>query len=207
MSKTILFATSNPNKVRELTLVLEPLGFEVTDLSTFSGLVEPEENDATFAGNARLKARSYAAQTGVTCLAEDSGLEVAALEGRPGVHSARYSGLSGPRRVVDLANNEKLLAELHDVPWEKRDAQFVCAMCVATPSGEIIAESRGEFRGRIAFEAAGENGFGYDPLFFVDAAGCSCAQLDNEDKGRMSHRGQAARRLAELLSATKAAGR
>lgn len=207
MPNTILFATSNPNKVRELTLVLEPLGFEVADLSTFSGLVEPEENEPTFAGNARLKARSYAAQTGVTCLAEDSGLEVVALGGRPGVHSARYSGLSGPRAVVDPANNAKLLDELRDVPWEQRDAQFVCAMCVATPNGEIIAESRGEFRGRISFGAEGENGFGYDPLFFLDDLGRTCAQLDNQEKSRRSHRGQAARRLAELLSATKAAAR
>lgn len=203
----LLFATSNPNKVRELTIVLEPLGFEVTDLSSFPALVEPEEDAPTFAGNAYLKARSYAEQTGVTCLAEDSGLEVTALDGRPGVHSARYSGLAGDRSVVDPANNQKLLHELREIPWERRQARFVCAMCMATPSGEVLAESRGEFVGRITFEAAGENGFGYDPLFFVEDAGCTSAELSNEEKGRRSHRAQAARQLAAHLMATKVAAR
>lgn len=196
----LLFATSNPNKVRELSEVLGPLGFEVTDLSEFSGLVEPEEDAPTFAGNARLKALSYAAQTNVTCLAEDSGLEVWALNGAPGVHSARYSGLSGQREVVDPANNDKLLGALADVPWDDRDAQFVCAMCMATPSGEIIAESKGVFRGRIAFEPKGANGFGYDPLFWVEGEGRTAAELSKADKARLSHRGQAARQLASQLS-------
>lgn len=203
----LLFATSNPNKVRELTEVLAPLGFDVTDLSAFAGLYEPEEDAPTFAGNARLKAFSYAQQTGVTCLAEDSGLEVDALGGRPGVHSARYSGVVGPREIVDRANNDKLLSELSDVPWERRDARFVCAMCMATPAGEILAETLGAFVGRMTFEPRGENGFGYDPLFFVESAGCTGAELSKADKGRLSHRGQAARQLADLLRATTAAVR
>lgn len=201
----LLFATSNPNKVRELAEVLGPLGFEVTDLSAFEGLFEPEEDAPTFAGNARLKALSYAQQTGVTCLAEDSGLEVDALGGRPGVHSARYSGMNGPRETVDRANNDKLLAELRDVPWERRDARFVCAMCMATPTGEVLAETQGAFNGRMTFEPKGENGFGYDPLFFVESTNCTGAELSKADKGRLSHRGQAARKLAELLRATRAA--
>jgi XTP/dITP diphosphohydrolase len=197
----LLFATSNPNKVRELSLVLEPLGIEVLDLSGFANVEEPEEDGATFADNARLKARSYAAQTGVTCLAEDSGLEVDALDGAPGVHSARYSGLPGPRGVVDPANNEKLLAALENVPWEKRQARFVCTMCIAKPNGEVVAETRGEFEGRITFEPAGQNGFGYDPLFFVEEAGCTSAELSNDEKSRRSHRGQAARLLVQRLQA------
>jgi len=196
----LLFATSNPNKVRELAHVLGPLGFEITELSQFSGLTEPEEDAPTFGGNARLKALSYAQQTNVACLAEDSGLEVQALGGAPGVHSARYSGLSGPREVVDPANNAKLLAALEGVPWERRDAQFVCAMCMATPSGDIIAESQGVFRGRIAFEPKGENGFGYDPLFYIEDEQCTAAELSKADKARLSHRGQAARHLASLLA-------
>lgn len=196
----LLFATSNPNKVRELAEVLGPLGFEITDLSAFPALVEPIEDAPTFADNARLKALSYAQQTNTTCLAEDSGLEVKALGGAPGVHSARYSGLSGSRDVVDPANNAKLLAALKDVPWEQRDARFVCAMCMATPEGEIVAESQGAFEGRIGFEPKGENGFGYDPLFFVESMGCTGAELSKADKGRLSHRGQAARRLAEILA-------
>lgn len=197
----LLFATSNPNKVRELSLVLEPLGIEVLDLSGFANIEEPEEDGATFADNARLKARSYAAQTGVTCLAEDSGLEVDALGGAPGVHSARYSGLPGPRSVVDPANNEKLLAALKDVPWEQRQARFVCTMCVAKPNGDVVAETRGHCDGRITFEPAGENGFGYDPLFFVEDANCTSAQLSNDEKSLRSHRGRAARQLAQRLAA------
>lgn len=206
----LLFATSNPNKVRELALVLEPLGFEVVDLSAFDGLVEPTEDAPTFEGNARLKAFSYAAQTRVPCLAEDSGLEVDALEGAPGVHSARYSGAAGPRAVVDEANNDKLLDQLRDVPWERRQARFVCAMCMASPAGEILAETRGRFEGRIGFERKGQNGFGYDPLFFVDSVGCHSAEMSSLEKSRLSHRAQAARQLAEVLgarSATKAADR
>jgi non-canonical purine NTP pyrophosphatase (RdgB/HAM1 family) len=102
--------------------------------------------------------------------------------------------------VVDPANNAKLLAALADIPWERREAQFVCAMCMATPAGEIVAESHGVFQGRIGFEPRGENGFGYDPLFFVESVGCTGAELSKADKGRLSHRGQAARALADSLA-------
>lgn len=195
----LLFATSNPNKVRELASILGPLGYEVEDLSSYPGVEEPVEDGLTFADNARLKAVSYARQTGLRCLAEDSGLEVAALDGRPGVHSARYSGLQGPREAVDAANNERLLRELAGVPSERRGAQFVCAFCMADPDGSIVAESTGSFQGVIALEAKGTNGFGYDPLFFVPDANCTSAGLSKEQKSARSHRGQAARRLAELL--------
>lgn len=195
----LLFATSNPNKVRELASILGPLGYAIEDLSAYAEVVEPVEDGHTFADNARLKAVSYAQQTGLRCLAEDSGLEVEALGGRPGVHSARYSGLEGPREVVDVANNQRLLSELEGVPLARRGAQFVCAFCMADPTGRIVAESTGSFRGVIVFEAKGTNGFGYDPLFFVPDANCTSAELSKEQKSARSHRGQAARRLAELL--------
>lgn len=196
----ILFATSNPNKVRELALVLAPLGHEVVDLSAYPHLQEPVEDGSTFAENAQIKALSYARQTGETCLAEDSGLEVDALGGRPGVHSARYSGVEGSREVVDAANNELLLRELEGVPWAKRGAQFVCVFCMADPAGRVVAEATGSFRGVIASEAKGSNGFGYDPLFFVPDANCTSAELTKDQKSARSHRGQAARRLASVLT-------
>lgn len=198
----VLFATSNPNKVRELTLVLAPLGFEVEDLSAFPTLEEPLEDGTTFAENARIKAVSYARQTGLACLAEDSGLEVDALDGRPGVHSARYAGTTGPRELCDRANNALLLKELEGVPHSERGAQFVCVFCLARPSGQVVAEASGVFRGVIALEPRGTNGFGYDPLFFVPDAGCTSAELSKEQKSKRSHRGQAARKLASLLTTT-----
>jgi non-canonical purine NTP pyrophosphatase (RdgB/HAM1 family) len=200
----LLFATSNPNKVRELSAILAPLGYEVKDLSAYPSVQEPLEDGSTFAQNAQLKAVGYARQVGVPCLAEDSGLEVDALGGRPGVHSARYSGVEGPRETVDAANNALLLAELKDVPFEQRGAQFVCVFCLAQPDGRIVAEASGAFRGMIAFEAKGHNGFGYDPLFFVPDAQCTSAELSKEQKSARSHRGQAARKLATLLTTKRA---
>lgn len=197
----VLFATTNPHKVSEVSAILQPLGYTITDLSAHPGLDEPIEDGVSFADNARIKARAYAAQCRLPCLAEDSGLEVEALGGRPGVHSARYSGVAGPRSVVDAANNEKLLKELSHVPWERRHARFVSAFCLARPDGSIVAEASGSYEGRIALSASGSNGFGYDPLFYLDDAECTSAELSAEEKNRRSHRGRAARHLAQLLAA------
>jgi XTP/dITP diphosphohydrolase len=196
----LLFATSNPNKVRELALILEPLGYDVTDLSAFGQLEEPVEDGATFAENARLKALGYARQTGLACLAEDSGLEVDALGGKPGIHSARYSGTHGPREVVDAANNALLLQQLASVPLERRGARFVSVFCMAEPDGRVIAEASGTFRGVIALQPKGSNGFGYDPLFYVPDAKCTSAELTQEQKSARSHRGHAARNLVLVLT-------
>lgn len=196
----IVFATCNPHKVNEVSAILAPLGFDVRDLNAYSGLVEPVEDALTFAGNARIKACSYAAQCKVACLAEDSGLEVEVLGGRPGVHSARYSGMTGPRQEVDEANNTRLLQELQAVPWDQRGARFVSTFCLAQPDGTVMAEATGAIEGRIAREARGTNGFGYDPLFFIDDVGCTSAELPPDEKNLRSHRGQAARRLARILS-------
>jgi XTP/dITP diphosphohydrolase len=196
----LLFATTNPHKVREVAQVLGPSGAEVVSLDSVSGEPpEPEETEDSFMGNARLKARAYAAWSGLPCLAEDSGLEVDALAGAPGVHSARFSGEGGPRAERDRMNNDKLLAALQGVPEAQRAARFVCAMCLANPDGSIVAESTGRYEGRIALQPAGENGFGYDPLLYLPDVGCTSAQLSPEAKNARSHRGQAAREMALLL--------
>jgi XTP/dITP diphosphohydrolase len=200
----VIFATSNPHKVAEARAILAPLGIDVRSLDDLGcKLPEPEEDGATFEDNARLKARYYARALGVTCLAEDSGLEVDALGGAPGVHSARYSGTTGSRDERDRANNEKLLRELEGVPAERRQARFVCTLALAEPDGAIQAEARGTYEGRIAFAAQGTNGFGYDPLLFLPDRGCTSAELSPSEKHARSHRGLALRKLAALLTAPR----
>jgi XTP/dITP diphosphohydrolase len=199
-SSPILFATTNSHKVDEVRAVLGALGFVVESLSSVAAaLPEPVEDQETFRGNARLKAVYYADATGRACLAEDSGLEVDALGGEPGVYSARYAGTSGSRPERDEANNRKLLLALRDVPPDKRSARFVCAMCLAEPGGRILAEVEGYYEGVIAEAPRGSNGFGYDPLLYLPDAGCTSAELPPEAKNARSHRGQAARALARKL--------
>ena len=143
----VLFATSNEHKVGEVRAILAPLGISVRSLGDVpSAPEEPVEDGATFEDNARLKARYYARELGITCIAEDSGLEVDALGGAPGVYSARYSGEGGPRSQRDQANNEKLLRELAGVPVQRRQARFVCVASVADPAGRILAEARDVLR-------------------------------------------------------------
>ncbi len=154
----------------------------------------PEEDQPTFAGNAAKKAKTVAQITGEMALADDSGLEVDALEGRPGVRSSRFAGKEG-----DYAeNNRLLLKELKDVPYEKRSARFVCAVAVAVPDNQtyIIEEN---CPGRIAESLQGEKGFGYDPLFIYEPAGVTFAEMSTEEKNRVSHRGRALRRTRVLL--------
>jgi XTP/dITP diphosphohydrolase len=161
---------------------------------------EPVEDATTFEGNARLKAVGYAVATGRICVADDSGLSVDALEGRPGVLSARFAGSEGTRDERDAANNAMLLALMEHVPDEKRSARFECAVCVADPSGKIIAESRGTFEGFIAREPAGDNGFGYDPLLYVPDVNKTSAQLSSSEKNTRSHRGEAVQKISSCIS-------
>ena len=200
--RRLIFASSNPHKVDEVRAILGPLGISVHGLNALDPNVvpeEPEETGATFEENARLKAVYYAAALGEACLADDSGLEVDALGGAPGILSARYAGVGDSREERDRANNRKLLEALRDVPDAKRAARFVCAMCLATPAGEIVAETRGTFPGVIAREPRGSNGFGYDPLLYLPDRGCTSAELSPEEKNARSHRGEAARKLANAL--------
>jgi XTP/dITP diphosphohydrolase len=212
MRMRLLFASSNPHKVEEVRAIMSPLDIEVIGLdSLIEPPPEPIEDGDTFEANARTKAIYYARRTGQFCLADDSGLEVDALGGAPGVHSARYAQKTVPDTVFermtraqrDAANNAKLLQELKDVPFEKRTARFVCALCLASPSrgggGEILHETRGTFPGLVTDSPAGINGFGYDPLLYLPEAGCTSAQLDPMQKNARSHRGQAARAMAAWL--------
>lgn len=190
MSKEIVLATRNQGKITELAELLKGTGLAVLGLDAFPGAPEVEETGETFADNALLKARAIAAFTGKTAVADDSGLVVDALSGEPGVRSARYAG----EDATDAANNAKLLRELAGVPPEKRSARFVCVMAAVSPSGNEVVV-RGEWEGRVADQARGEGGFGYDPLFVDPVDGRHAAELPRDEKNQRSHRGAAMRAL------------
>ncbi|MBR5438004.1 MAG: XTP/dITP diphosphatase [Clostridia bacterium] len=187
----ILIATHNKHKLSEMARILSPMGYEVvTDTDIGIELTDVEETGTTFMENARIKAESGCKESGLICIADDSGLCVDALGGEPGVYSARYSGVHGD----DEANIIKLLQNLEGVSDEKRSAHFACAICVSFPDGrEITAEGRCE--GRIGYEKRGENGFGYDPVFMVGDR--SLAEMSAEEKDAISHRGNALNNLRE----------
>ena len=184
-----------------------PHGIEVIGLDALMDQPpEAVEDGRTFQDNARIKAVHYAKATGRLCLADDSGLEVDALGGEPGVRSARYAGAGGTRAERDAANNTKLLAQLRGVPTGRRTARFVCAMCLTDKNGTVIAETRGTFAGVIADAPRGSNGFGYDPLLYLPDAGCTSAQLTPQQKNARSHRGEAARKMAERIAQLRSVG-
>ncbi len=202
MTQPLVIATGNPHKVEEIRAVLGGLGFQIVSLHDAGGgsLAEPDETGVTFAQNARIKATEYARALGREVLADDSGLAVDALDGAPGVHSARWSGVGSTRQERDAANNEKLIRELAKVSERARTARFVCAMCVAAPDGSILAEAEGTFEGMITMEPRGSNGFGYDPYLVVDAQGRTSAELSAQEKNSRSHRGAATRAIGALLT-------
>lgn len=204
-SLRLVVATSNPHKIEEIAAVLAPWGFRVLGLADAGGadLEEPDETGATFAENARIKAVAYAQALGVPCLADDSGLEVDALGGEPGVRSARWSGVGGDRATRDAANNRKLIERIAAVPSRERTARFVCAMCLAAPDGTVLAESCGTFEGVVVETPRGTNGFGYDPHLFLPDEGRTSAELSPEEKNARSHRGGATRAIAEILLAAE----
>jgi XTP/dITP diphosphohydrolase len=197
----IVVATGNPHKIEEIRAVLAPLGFTVLSLAETGRPVpaEPEEPHPTFEANARLKALHYARAIGEAVLADDSGLEVDALGGAPGVHSAHWAGTEGSRAERDARNNAKLAEAMRGVPAHQRTARFVCTMCVATPSGEVLVETRGEMEGLIGEAPRGAHGFGYDPWLHLPERGVSSAELPPDEKNAVSHRGHAVRRLAYLV--------
>ena len=199
--RVILVATTNPGKVRELRAMLgDAVGWK--SLADFPGGEEVKEDGATFAENARKKALGYAQATGLWTLADDSGLVVDSLGGAPGVNSARFSGeraKGADRKVVDRRNMEKLLSLLRGVPMEKRTARFVCCLCLANPD-KVLIETQGTLEGVITEEPAGTGGFGYDPVVLVPQLGKTVAELDEEEKNAISHRGNAMRKLKPLLN-------
>jgi XTP/dITP diphosphohydrolase len=194
----LLLASENTKKHAELAPLLGALGVTVLLPRDVGGLPAVEEDRPDFRGNAAKKARSAAAASGLPALADDSGLEVEALGGAPGVRSARYAGAHGD----DAANNARLLRELADLPPERRGARFVCALAVASPEGELLIEVEGEARGRILDAPRGDGDFGYDPLFLFTEpghpqTGRGFAELNREEKAAVSHRGRAVRELLE----------
>ena len=192
----ILLATSNVHKLQEVREILEPMGFHVDGLETLrKSIEEPVEDADTFAGNARLKALAYAKATGKRCMADDSGLSVDVLGGKPGVYSARFAGVGTTREERDSANNALLLSKLQHTSESERSARFVCAMCVADPDGTVVGESEGTFEGVITLEPRGTNGFGYDPLLYVQDAQKTSAEMTSDEKNARSHRGEAVRNI------------
>ena len=207
---TLLIATGNPGKLREYADLLRYTPFSLVSLKDVGITQEVEETGDTFAENAWLKASGYAAMSGLLTLADDSGLEVDALCGEPGVRSARYGGdacRSDPDRVALLLRN------LEGVPWPERTARFRCVINIARPTGsvgpepvegpELIASAVGSVAGMIQYAPEGDDGFGYDPVFHLPSFGKTVAQLSLEDKNRISHRGNAAARAMTKLSALR----
>ncbi len=196
MSETIVLATGNAGKVREIQQLLQDTGVRVAPQSEF-GVPEAEETGLTFVENAILKARNAARHTGLPALADDSGIEVDALNGAPGIYSSRYAGVGGDGE----RNNTKLLGALRDLDAADRSARFQCVMVYlrhAEDPTPLICQ--GTWEGRILEAPRGEEGFGYDPLFYVPTHDCSAAELPAKEKNRISHRGQALRCLMETLT-------
>jgi XTP/dITP diphosphohydrolase len=193
----IVLASNNPGKAREIGQLLGSRAIEIVPQSEF-GVPEVEETGLTFVENAILKARNAAQHTGLPAIADDSGLEVDALNGAPGIYSARYAGPG----ASDAQNLQKLLADLKDVPDVERTARFQCLMVYlrhALDPTPLICQ--GTWEGRITRQPIGANGFGYDPVFYVPDQACTAAQLPAEVKNRLSHRGQALRQLVAKLAA------
>ena len=193
-SQKLLVATGNPGKMREVSSILDGMPFDVLSLEDIGVSMTVEETGETFADNAILKAAAYCARAGMLTMADDSGLVVDALDGRPGVLSARYGGAG----LTDEQRVELLLREMADVPWERRTARFRCVISLAWPGG-CIETVEGAVEGIIQYEPEGSNGFGYDPIFHLPDWGCTTAELATVDKNRISHRGQAVRKAAKLL--------
>jgi len=209
MSKStidILIATNNPGKAREITAVLSEASDSEQNIRWHTlaeldrSIDEPIEDQDTFAGNSQLKATYYSKHSGMITLADDSGLEVDALNGAPGVHSAYYADLPGsPTRAErDAANNKKLIAALQGVPTEQRSARFRCILTLAR-GDDVLAQSSGAIEGRIIDESRGGGGFGYDPHFLVPELNKTTAELEPAHKNKISHRGNALRVLREEL--------
>ena len=196
----LVFASTNPHKLREFREILGPLGIDVRAPGGLGrSLPEPDETEATLAGNARLKATAYARALGRACLADDSGLEVDALGGAPGVHSARYAGIGTTREERDQANRDKLLAELRKLGDVSRKARLVCALCLADRSGRVLFETRGSVEALVTSEPRGSGGFGYDRLLLFPELQKTLGELDPNELHARSHRGNAARALHAWL--------
>lgn len=194
MEKRIIFATGNEGKMKEIRMILADLGLPVVSLKEAGVSADIVEDGKTFAENAAIKARTIMELTGEIVMADDSGLEIDYLDKAPGIYSARFMGEDTSYTIKNTA----LLEKLKGVPDEKRTARFVCAIACAFPDGTLL-ESYGTMEGRIGYEIRGENGFGYDPIFYLPEYGCSSAEISPEKKNELSHRGKALRAMKERL--------
>jgi len=192
--KKIIFATGNKDKMREIREIMADVDVEVVSMKEAGISVDVEENGATFEENALIKARAIAEHTDAIVLADDSGLEIDYLDKAPGVYSARFMGEDTSYEI----KNQALIDKLDGVPKEERTARFVCAIAAVLPDKNDLVV-RETMEGYIGYHAEGENGFGYDPIFFLDEFGCSSAALSREQKNAISHRGKALRVMKEIL--------
>lgn len=190
----IVFATGNKDKMREIRMIMGNLGVEIVSMKEAGISVQVEENGTTFEENAMIKAKAIAEHCQDIVLADDSGLEIDALNGEPGVYSARYMGEDTSYHI----KNSNLIERLKDVPEEQRTARFVCAIAAVLPDGRVL-QTKAAMEGRIGYEERGENGFGYDPIFMLPQYGKSSAEISAEEKNALSHRGKALRRMTEQL--------
>ncbi len=192
--KRIVFATGNKDKMREIREIMADMDVEIVSMKEAGITVDVEENGDTFEANARIKAEAIAAYTEDVVLADDSGLEVDYLNKEPGVYSARYLGEDTPYEI----KNQAILERMAGVPKEKRTARFVCAIAAVLPDKQVLI-TRESVEGYIGDKPAGANGFGYDPIFYVDEYQCSTAELTEEQKNAISHRGKALRAMKAML--------
>lgn len=191
----VVLASKNPHKLEEISKITEQFGFQLVLQSQLGVDIRVEENGTTFEENSLIKAKAVMEATGLPAIADDSGLAVDALNGEPGVYSARY-GFDDT--LDDWGRLQLLLRNMENVPDGRRQGKFVCVITFITPDGEVI-QARGEIHGQILRQALGENGFGYDPIFYYPPFGKTLAQIPAEDKNRVSHRGQALKILNEKL--------
>lgn len=192
--ETVIIASGNQGKLKEFKELMKDLDVEVKSLKDFPEIGDIEENGASFAENAYIKAKAVYDATGCLSIADDSGLEVDALGGAPGIYSARYAG----EEKDDAANNKKLIEEMNDIPDEKRGAQFHCAIVAIDRDGHRY-DAEGIVRGVILRTQQGKNGFGYDLLFYIEEFGRTTAELSMDEKNKISHRGQAVRQIVDIL--------
>lgn len=194
MIKELVIATHNQGKLQEFKELMKDLPIQLKCLADFEKMEEPEETGKTFAANAKLKASYYAKKTGMVCIADDSGLEVQALEGAPGVRSARYAG----EEATDEENNQLLL---HNMKFQvKRTCRFRCALAVVQPDGKVLYETDGSCEGMLLHEPLGTEGFGYDPLFWSTELHKGMGEATMQGKNKISHRGKAIRKLVAIWS-------
>lgn len=191
----IVFATGNEGKVKEINMILADGQIQVHTMQEAGITIEIEENGNSFEENAMIKAKEVAKHTNAIVLADDSGLEIDYLNGEPGIYSARYMGEDTSYRI----KNQNLIDRLAGVPDEKRSARFVCVIAAVFPDGEVVT-TRGVMEGMIGYQEAGENGFGYDPVFFLPEYDMTSAQLDAEKKNEISHRGKALRAMKQEIA-------